>query len=87
MSEASTHAAQAERLLNDPILTDAFAVVVNEAIAEWLRTPPNATEKREELYRQVVAVDRLRGRLRSIIDEGKMAERKAEAIQRSQNRP
>lgn len=86
MSDKAARAAQAKQLLKDQILKEAFAVVVNEAIAEWVRTPANAVEKREELYRMVVAVDRVRGKLNAIVDEGKIAERAAEAAERIQNR-
>lgn len=82
----SDTAEQAKRLLDDPVLTDAFSVVVNEAIAEWVRTPISGVDKREDLYRLVVAVDRVRGRLRALVDEGKLAERAAEAAARIHNR-
>lgn len=82
MSDKTARAADAQRLLDDPILKEAFAVVVNEAIAEWVNTPSAAIETRESLHRMVVTVDRVRGQLRRIIDDGKMAERAAEAAAR-----
>ena len=85
MSDAGSKGAQAQRLMDDPVLTEAFATVVNEAIAEWARSPADATELRESLHRLIIAVDRVRGKLRSFLDDAKMAERAEQAKERVRN--
>lgn len=72
-------AEHAQRLLEDEVLTEAFSAVVNEMIAEWARSPSDAADKRESYYRNIVAVDRVRGMLRKFVDDGKLA---AAAIER-----
>jgi hypothetical protein len=64
-----TDATQAQRLLDDPTLVEAFSAVVNDALAELVGTPIDGAAKREDLYRLIVAVDRVRGKLRSYVDD------------------
>lgn len=82
MSDVTARAAHAERLMNDEVLKEAFAAVVNEMVAEWVSSPIDAADKRESYYRNIVAVDRVRGKLKSFMDDGKLA---AAAIKRAQD--
>lgn len=68
MSELSD---RAQALLDDPVLKAAFQAVVDEQIAAWAKSPIEHAEKREDYYRIIVAVDRVRGKLRQVIDDAK----------------
>ena len=78
--DVESRASQAHRLLEDPVLKEAFSAVLNEMIAEWITSRSEDAEKRESYYRNVVAVDRVRGKLKAFVDDGKMA---AAAIERT----
>ncbi len=74
MSEVSEHA---QRLLDDPVLTAAFKAVIDEMTVKWIKSPIDDPEGRENCYRMVVAVDRVRGMLRRIVDDAKFEAAKA----------
>ena len=74
MSELSE---RAQALLDDPLLTAAFKAVVDEQIAAWAKSALDQADKREDYYRMIVAVDRVRGKLRQVIDDDKFAAAKA----------
>lgn len=59
-------------MLDDPTLVEAFSAVVNDALAELVSTPIEGVAKREDLYRLIVAVDRVRGKLRAYVDDDKL---------------
>ncbi len=65
MSEISD---RAQALLDDPVLTAAFKAVIDEQIENWAKSPLDQAEQRESYYRIIVAVDRVRGKLRQVID-------------------
>ena len=55
----------AERLLNDPVLKAALDEIQTTAVEMWLASKPSEADRREELFRQVKAIELLRGKLRS----------------------
>lgn len=78
MTDAAARAEHAKRLLDDPILGEAFAEIRAELLHDWENTPDNATERREGTWRTLKAIDRLQGKLRSIVDNGKIAAARAQ---------
>ena len=55
----------ATALLHDPVLSGAFAEIRTDAYRMWLDTKPSNTERREELYRIIQALELVRGKLRA----------------------
>lgn len=66
---------QAQRLLNDDVFKAAMADVRKDLTEEWQRSRPDDAAGRENLFRQLQAVDRLTAKLESYVLNGKMAER------------
>lgn len=81
MSTLDARTQHAERLLEDEVLKEAFSAVINQMLAEIATSPSEAADKRESCYRNIVAVDRVRGMLRQFVNDGKLA---AAAIERGQ---
>lgn len=73
MSDAETRAAQAKRLLDDPILQEAFANVRNGAIEVWTRTKADAQQEREIAWLTVKVIDRITSEFEAIVTNGKIA--------------
>ena len=69
----------ARRLLLDPTLRAALQEVEDTAIELWLATKPSEADRREELYRQVKAIELLRDRLRTYRDAGTVKRAQLEA--------
>lgn len=68
----------AERLLADDTINMAWKAVIDDMMAKWAKTPEDRAEERESLYRNVVAVGRVRGILSAYVMDGKMAAERAE---------
>ncbi len=73
MSDAVARAEHAKRLMGDPMLLEAFASVVSEAMNDWANTPPSAVETREGLWRVVQTVHRVKNTLTNHIISGQKA--------------
>jgi hypothetical protein len=76
--ELIARAAHAQRLLEDPMMVEAFASVVKEAMNDWANTRPEAVETREGLWRMVQSVHRVQNVLKNHIISGKNAAERAE---------
>ena len=53
----------AHRLLNDPTLAEAFKELRLDLYAEWMATNPDQLTRREELYCEALALNRVTGKL------------------------
>lgn len=73
MSEAQARAAAAQRLMDDPLLTEALANIRHTAIKAWESTGTADGQAREFAWLTVKVVNRIEAELQSIIDEGKIA--------------
>jgi hypothetical protein len=76
--------AQAEALLSNEMLTEAFVVQKAELIEAWRNSAAKDHEGREWLWRQYQAIDKVRAHLTSIINDGKLAQREIDERQRAQ---
>lgn len=77
MSDVIARGLAAERLLSDETMNEVWSAVLHDMMTQWAKTPEDQADKREALYRNVVAVDRVRGLLRTFVQDGKMASEKA----------
>lgn len=69
-------AKNAERLLQDPTLLEAFHVEAERLTASLVATQPEERERREALYHDLRALGRLKNRLRAFLDP--LAKQRAE---------
>lgn len=76
--DAEARATRAKQLLDDPLLAEAFASVVKDAMQEWANTPPNGVETREGLWRMVQTVHRVKNILQTHMANGQIAKDRAE---------
>lgn len=79
MSDIDAKAAAAQRLLNDPMLQEAFSNVRNAAIEAWVQTKTADGQAREFAWLTVKAVDRIAAELQSVVDTGKIAAKRIQA--------
>lgn len=88
MNEAKlrTHqerAAHAERLMNDPLLKEAFQKLDEEFIRTWRQTSVNDNEARERIYALCTALEAIKGHLAGVIVDGKIAKMNLEQLQKN----
>jgi len=65
---------RARALLDDPLLTEAFDTLRSTYMDAWQKTQVAETEKRERLWVMHKLVDRVKGHLEQLVDNGKLAE-------------
>jgi hypothetical protein len=78
---AAARAAAAKRLMDDPLLMEAFENVRLGAIKAWRATPANdeGVKAREVAWLTVKVVDRVETELQNIIDNGAIAASRVQA--------
>ena len=79
MSDATARASAAERLINDPMLVEAFGSIRAAAITAWEQTSIDKQQEREIAWLTVKVVNRIEAELQSIIDNGKIAAARVQA--------
>jgi hypothetical protein len=70
----------ANRLINDPLMVEAFTVIEAEYIAAWKATPVRDTEARERIWAHLQALGKVKGHLESVIETGKLAKKQSDEI-------
>ena len=65
----------AKRLLEDEVLIDAFATVERDIFEEWKASNINEYDTRSDLFLTLKCLERLKARLRAILDDGAIASR------------
>jgi len=76
-------AAHAERLLNDPLLKEAFDKLDEEFVRTWRQTSVNDTEARERIYSLCTALEAIKQHLAGVIVDGKIAKMNLEQQQKN----
>lgn len=75
MTSVMDRKAQAERLLNDPLLVEAFAEIEANCTELWKEQPPfGPADARDKLHMQIWALRRVRDYLDGVVMFGKNAE-------------
>jgi hypothetical protein len=67
-------AQEAKRLLEHPLLIEAFASIEKEVIERWTQSPASDAPGREKLWLTLKLLHRLRTHLESLVSSGKLAE-------------
>ncbi|MBP2301566.1 hypothetical protein [Azospirillum picis] len=72
----------AQRLLDDPLLVEAFAQLEADYIAGWRSTGARDTDARERLWQAVQIVGKVKAHLEKVAAHGKLADAEAAEIAR-----
>lgn len=64
---------EAARLLDSPMLVEAFETMERAYIDAWASSPVRDAEGREAIYRHLQALRQVRGHLKTAVDTGKLA--------------
>jgi len=86
LARATEKAAQAQRLLDDPMLKDAFNGLEEAYISAWRSTTIDDVTGREKLFLAINVVGKVRDHLRIIVDNGKLASAELKALARTAER-
>lgn len=73
--------AEAERLLQHPLIVEAFEKIEREVIERWKSSPSADEAGREKLWLSLKLLHRVRAHLQSVVQSGKLA--KATLAQRA----
>lgn len=65
----------ARRLLEDELLVDCFARIEKDVFDEWKDTSVHNYDERTDLFLTLKCLERLKARLRAILDDGNIASR------------
>ncbi len=65
----------AKRLLEDDLLIECFDRVEKDIFDEWRTTGVNDYDERTDLFLTLKCLERLKARLRAILDDGNLASR------------
>ena len=66
---------QADRLLKDELLIEAFETIEADIYLEWRTTPIGDEKQRHDLFHTLKGLERLKARLQKFIDDGAIASR------------
>jgi hypothetical protein len=72
---------RAAALLQDPLLLEAFETIRDRWEAGWRHSKLSESDRREEIYRCLAALDEVWLELQSVVTSGKMAEAAHDARQ------
>ena len=64
---------EARRLLEEPLLVEAFAMLRQRYIAEWESSPARDTEGREKLWLMNRLISSVENQLKQLLETGKLA--------------
>lgn len=65
----------AKRLLEDELLAEAFSRIEKDIFEEWRHSSINNYDERTDLFLTLKCLERLKARLRAILDDGSIASR------------
>ena len=64
----------AERVLEEPLLKEAFETLENAYLDGWRFSQPDDTKGRERIHMSIYCIGKVKQHLRSVIANGKLAE-------------
>lgn len=72
--------AMAERLLSDPLISEAFDLIRAEYIAAWESAPARDVEGRERIWAHLQSLTKVRAHLETVAYTGKMSKKQQEEL-------
>lgn len=82
LREQRERAAQAERILNEPLILEAFDYLDTEFMRAWKQSSVEDTQARERIYNLCQALEAVKGHLKSVIETGKMAKAQLDQLKK-----
>lgn len=64
----------AQQVTDNPLVDEAYEMILDRIWHDWRRSAPEETDKRERLHMELNVVEKVRKRFNQIITTGKMAE-------------
>ena len=86
LAKALGRAAQAQRLLDDELLQEAFAALDRDYTKAWRETAARDTDARERLWQACQVVAKVRDHLTNAVNGGKLAQRELNDLTERQKR-
>jgi hypothetical protein len=86
LTRAVGRAAQAQRLLDDELLQEAFATLDRDYTKAWRETAARDTDARERLWQACQVVGKVRDHLTNLVNGGKLAQRELNDLAERQKR-
>ena len=74
LSDRMSEAEEARKLLEHPLIVQAFTDVETTYTKLWAATPADQTERREELYYALNGLRDVRSKLMAVLRDGRIAE-------------
>jgi hypothetical protein len=75
-------AEQAQRILSDPLVVEAFATLERDCVEEWRRAPARDVEGRERLWLMLKLVEKLRQHFAGLVETGQLASRRIAELEK-----
>ena len=79
---ATARAARAQALIDDPLIIEAFDTITRAYLDAWNATTIDEQDKRERLWRAVKITGEVKKHLKTVISDGKLAQREIEDLAR-----
>lgn len=73
LEEQAQRGEQAAKLLEHPLLVEAFSVIEQDIRDKWTNSPARDVDGRERLWTQLRLLQRVRGEIQSVAETGKVA--------------
>lgn len=86
LTKATERAAQAQRLLDDKMLSEAFKGLEEAYTAAWRATTIDDISGREKLFLAINVVGKVRDHLTAIVNDGKLAQRELKDLAQTAER-
>ena len=86
LTKATEKAAQAQRLLDDKMLKDAFEMLEKAYIERWRATGIEDVTGREKLFLAINVVGKVKDHLTAFINDGKLAQAELDNLAREAQR-
>ena len=86
LTKATERAAQAQRLLDDKMLAEAFKGLEEAYTAAWRATTIDDVSGREKLFLAINIVGKVRDHLTAIVNDGKLAQRELKDLAQTAER-
>jgi ABC-type thiamine transport system ATPase subunit len=74
LEQESRRGEQARRLLEDPLLQEAFSVIDAALRDAWVTTVDDAPDERERLWLMLKLLGRVRAQIVNVLETGKLAD-------------
>jgi len=73
LEEQANRGDQAAKLMEHPLLVEAFDLIEQDIRDKWAGSPARDTQGREQLWTQLRLLHRLRGQIQYVAESGKVA--------------